>query len=81
MLLATLLVLLLIELLALFHVLTLLLRVVIPLTTIVLHSSFLAGLLDFLLPIHVNQLIVAQKGREYFFKFTFKDTITKFVFL
>lgn len=64
---------------ATFLILGLLLRTIVSFAAIVLHASLLAEFLNFLPPLMVDCLIVADHRREQFLQLTFEDTITEIV--
>jgi len=64
---------------ATFLVLVLVLRAELPLGAGVLGGAFLAGAVDLLLPLVVNELVVCGEGGEQFLQLTLKDTVAEIV--
>ena len=64
---------------ATFLVLVLVLRAELALGAGVLGGAFLAGAVDLLLPLVVNELVVGGEGGEQFLQLALKDTVAEIV--
>jgi hypothetical protein len=58
-----------------------LLGVIVSFSSIVFHPSLFLRFLDLVLPVVVQQLIVADDRSKYLFEFTLEDTVAKIIFL